>query len=192
MSRSRSDDGGVTPIQPAVGDVPLGTLHFTVAYDVERLALNVTVIKATDLPVRQLDSSNPYVKLQLLPEKRQKAKTRVVRRSVNPVYDESFTFYGIEPDQLRSAAGASGSATASGGGAAQQKPAEWNGLTLHLAVLSFDSFARDDLVGETTYAMNEVDLINRAGRPLTVTRALRSRHGGSKVSACSASSVRLL
>ena len=39
--------------------------------------------------------SDPYVKLQLLPEKQHKVKTRVMRRTLNPVYDEDFTFYGI-------------------------------------------------------------------------------------------------
>ena len=39
--------------------------------------------------------SDPYVKLQLLPEKQHKVKTRVMRKTLNPVYDEDFTFYGI-------------------------------------------------------------------------------------------------
>ena len=44
--------------------------------------------------------SDPYVKLQLLPEKQHKVKTRVMRRTLNPVYDEDFTFYGIHFNQL--------------------------------------------------------------------------------------------
>jgi hypothetical protein len=40
------------------------------------------------------------VKLQLLPEKQHKVKTRVMRRTLNPVYDEDFTFYGIHFNQL--------------------------------------------------------------------------------------------
>jgi Ca2+-dependent lipid-binding protein len=45
---------------------------------------------------------DPYVKLQLLPEKQHKVKTRVVRNTLNPVYDEEFTFYGITYNQLQS------------------------------------------------------------------------------------------
>jgi hypothetical protein len=44
--------------------------------------------------------SDPYVKLQLLPEKQHKVKTRVLRRTLNPIYDEDFTFYGIHFNQL--------------------------------------------------------------------------------------------
>ena len=44
--------------------------------------------------------SDPYVKLQLLPEKQHKVKTRVMRRTLNPVYDEDFTFYGVHFNQL--------------------------------------------------------------------------------------------
>ena len=44
--------------------------------------------------------SDPYVKLQLLPEKQHKVKTRVMRRTLNPVYDEDFTFYGVQFNQL--------------------------------------------------------------------------------------------
>ena len=47
-----------------------------------------------------LHFSDPYVKLQLLPEKQHKVKTRVMRRTLNPVYDEDFTFYGIHFNQL--------------------------------------------------------------------------------------------
>ena len=45
--------------------------------------------------------SDPYVKLQLLPEKQHKVKTRVMRRTLNPVYDEDFTFYGVHFNQLQ-------------------------------------------------------------------------------------------
>lgn len=44
--------------------------------------------------------SDPYVKLQLLPEKQHKVKTRVMRRTLNPVYDEDFTFYGVHFNQI--------------------------------------------------------------------------------------------
>ena len=44
--------------------------------------------------------SDPYVKLQLLPEKQHKVKTRVLRRTLNPEYDEDFTFYGVNYNQL--------------------------------------------------------------------------------------------
>lgn len=42
----------------------------------------------------------PYVKLQLLPEKQHRVKTRLVRASRNPQYDEVFSMYGMDTLQL--------------------------------------------------------------------------------------------
>lgn len=65
--------------------------------------LVVTVSKCRDLPAKDpnLGSSDPYVKLQILPEKQHKVKTRVLRKTRNPIYDEDFTFYGISTNQLQ-------------------------------------------------------------------------------------------
>jgi hypothetical protein len=63
----------------------------------------VSVVKCRDLPAKDpnLGSCDPYVKLQLLPDKQHKVKTRVLRKTRNPVYDEDFTFYGITFNQLQ-------------------------------------------------------------------------------------------
>lgn len=70
---------------------------------VEKSTLNITVVRCQGLPARDsnVGSSDPYVKLQLLPDKHHKVKTRVLRRTLNPVYDEDFTFYGIGKNQLQ-------------------------------------------------------------------------------------------
>lgn len=61
------------------------------------------MVKCRDLPAKDpnFGSSDPYVKLQLLPDKQHKVKTRVLRKTRNPVYDEDFTFYGINFNQLQ-------------------------------------------------------------------------------------------
>lgn len=149
-------DAGTIPVSPGTdpedesGTGKLGTLQFSVDYDRQREALVVTVVKATELPVKDVNSgsSDPYVKLHLLPEKRQKAKTRVVRRSLNPVFDEVFTFYGISKDQL-------------------------NSITLHFVVLSFDRFSRDDLIGEVLYTLSSEGLGDKV---IDVCREISPRH----------------
>ncbi len=69
----------------------------------EKSTLNITVVRCQGLPARDsnVGSSDPYVKLQLLPDKHHKVKTRVLRRTLNPVYDEDFTFYGVGENQLQ-------------------------------------------------------------------------------------------
>ena len=72
-------------------------------YKSDKNALVVTVVQCQELPARDpnVGSSDPYVKLQLLPDKQHKVKTRVLRKTRNPVYDEDFTFYGISFNQLQ-------------------------------------------------------------------------------------------
>jgi len=61
----------------------LGSLQFTVGYDVDKSTLSVSVICAKNLPVKNatIGSSDPYVKLQLLPDKRQKVLSAFYTRT---------------------------------------------------------------------------------------------------------------
>lgn len=81
----------------------LGQLVFKLRYRSEQNALAVTVVKCKGLPARgqQNATSDPYVKLQLLPDKQHHVKTRVLRNTRDPVYDEDFTFFGISQSQLQ-------------------------------------------------------------------------------------------
>ncbi len=128
----------------------LGTINFSIDYDKQKTALVVTIIKACDLPVKDVntDSSDPYIKLQLLPDKRHKVKTRVLRKTLNPIYDEIFTFYGINYNQL-------------------------NGITLHFVVLSFDRFSRDDIIGEVVYPLSGIEL---GDQQIALTKEIMPRH----------------
>jgi len=128
-------------------------LFFTVKYSFEKTALIVTINKCSNLPAKDATnkSSDPYVKLQLLPEKQHKVKTRVVRHTLSPVYDEDFTFYGVHFNQLPI-------------------------LTLHFVVLSFDRYSRDDVVGEVMVELEGLDLANTSDtQPLTLAREITPR-----------------
>lgn len=140
-----------------------GRLRFAVGYDRQNLALSVTIVWASGLPpalggrttsttaatatANQL--TDPYVKLQLLPDRQFKAKTRIARKTTEPVYDETFTFYGFNYAAV-------------------------NGTSLHMSVLSFDRFSRDDVVGDVIFPLRQLDLDD--GKTLTFTRALNRRH----------------
>jgi len=130
----------------------LGKLFFTIKYSFEKTALIVTVNKCTNLPAKDSanNTSDPYVKLQLLPEKQHKVKTRVLRRTLNPVYDEDFTFYGVNFNQLPI-------------------------LTLHFVVLSFDRYSRDDVIGEVLLEMENLDLKDSEMCPLSLIRDIAPR-----------------
>ena len=80
-----------------------------------------------------------------------KVKTRVVRKTLNPLFDETFTFYGIDANQLST-------------------------ISLHFAVLSFDRFSRDDLIGEVIYQLDALELDSGNKSAVCVCRQIEHRH----------------
>ncbi|XP_064209154.1 synaptotagmin-11b [Anguilla rostrata] len=122
-----------TPFTPA--DEPgLGQLSLAVDYNFPKKALVVTIQEARGLPAvdERSGSSDPYVKMTILPEKKHRVKTRVLRKTLEPVFDETFTFYGVPYSALPE-------------------------LVLHFLVLSFDRFSRDDVIGEAVVPLAGVD-----------------------------------
>lgn len=55
--------------------------------------MSVTVIQAEDLPALDMGgTSDPYVKVYLLPDKKKKFETKVHRKTLSPVFNETFIF----------------------------------------------------------------------------------------------------
>ncbi|CAG4934891.1 unnamed protein product [Colias eurytheme] len=138
----------VKPLEPETNDGKLGDLHFKLRYENEKSALVVSVVSCQNLPGREPAGPDPYVKLQLLPDKQHKVKTRVVRKTRCPVYDEDFTFYGIAPHQL-------------------------TGITLHFVVLSFDRYSRDEIIGEVVSPLSNLQL--QSGEAMALCREIQPR-----------------
>lgn len=62
-------------------------------YDFNSNSLAVTVNQAEELPALDMGgTSDPYVKVYLLPDKKKKFETKVHRKTLNPVFNETFTF----------------------------------------------------------------------------------------------------
>ncbi|KAJ7999542.1 hypothetical protein DPEC_G00195510 [Dallia pectoralis] len=100
-----------------------GRINFSLKYDYESEALLVNILKAFDLPAKDLcGSSDPYVKIYLLPDRKHKFQTRVHRKTLDPVFEESFQF-AVPYEELA-------------------------GRKLHLSVFDFDRFSRHDMIGE--------------------------------------------
>ncbi|NXN92422.1 SYT10 protein, partial [Rhinopomastus cyanomelas] len=100
-----------------------GKLNFILRYDYENELLAVTIVKALDLPAKDFTgTSDPYVKIYLLPDRKKKFQTRVHRKTLNPVFDETFQF-PVAYDQL-------------------------SNRKLHFSVYDFDRFSRHDMIGE--------------------------------------------
>ncbi|MCP9260884.1 hypothetical protein DINM_004288 [Dirofilaria immitis] len=82
-----------------------GFINFTLHYSIENSTLQVNIISCRNLPELVVASDGqcllePYVKLQLLPEKQHRVKTRLVRASRHPQYDEVIAFDRYSRDTM--------------------------------------------------------------------------------------------
>ncbi|XP_070190865.1 synaptotagmin-7-like [Littorina saxatilis] len=115
-------------------DYKLGRLQFALMYDFQNLTLTLRIIRAVDLPAKDVTgTSDPYVKILLLPDKKHKLLTKVKKRNLNPHWNECFLFEGWPHNKLLE-------------------------KTLYLQVIDYDRFSRDDPIGETYIPLNETDL----------------------------------
>ncbi|KAF3846132.1 hypothetical protein F7725_003210 [Dissostichus mawsoni] len=100
-----------------------GKISFLLRYAFNTEQLVVKILKALDLPAKDANGfSDPYVKIYLLPDRKKKYQTKVHRKTLNPVFNETFQF-GVPLSELHS-------------------------RKLHFSVYDFDRFSRHDLIGQ--------------------------------------------
>ncbi|XP_013793478.1 synaptotagmin 1-like isoform X2 [Limulus polyphemus] len=119
--------------ESAKSEVKLGRLQYKLDYDFNTSNLAVTVIQAEDLPGMDMSgTSDPYVKVYLLPDKKKKYETKVHRKTLNPVFNETFNF--------------------------KLPYSEITSKTLVFAIFDFDRFSKHDQIGEVKLPLNTLDL----------------------------------
>ncbi|KPI92836.1 PREDICTED: synaptotagmin 1 isoform X1 [Papilio xuthus] len=112
----------------------LGKLQYKLEYDFNSNSLSVTVIQAEELPALDMGgTSDPYVKVYLLPDKKKKFETKVHRKTLNPVFNETFVFKNVPY-------------------------ADAMNKTLVFAIFDFDRFSKHDQIGEVKVPLCQVDL----------------------------------
>lgn len=76
-------------------NVTLGRIQFRVGYDFHQMTLTLKIICAVNLPAKDFSgTSDPYVKIILLPDRKHKLVSGVKRKNLNPHWNESFAFEG--------------------------------------------------------------------------------------------------
>ncbi|KAH7718193.1 CRE-SNT-1 protein [Aphelenchoides avenae] len=114
-------------------EVNLGRIQYKLDYDFQQGQLAVTVIQAENLPGMDMSgTSDPYVKLYLLPEKKKKVETKVHRKTLNPVFNETFIFK-VPFNELSS-------------------------KTLVFSIYDFDRFSKHDQIGQVLLPLGKMDL----------------------------------
>lgn len=112
----------------------LGKLQYKLEYDFNQNSFSVTVIQAEELPALDMGgTSDPYVKVYLLPDKKKKFETKVHRKTLNPVFNETFVFKSLPYSEAMN-------------------------KTLVFAIFDFDRFSKHDQIGEVKVPLCTVDL----------------------------------
>ncbi|XP_030612388.1 extended synaptotagmin-2 isoform X3 [Archocentrus centrarchus] len=89
QQRLRQLQNGSAPSQ-----YPLGEIQLTVRHSSQRNKLIVVVHACRNLIAFTKDSSDPFIRLYLLPDKSRtgRRKTSTMKRTLNPIYDQTFEF----------------------------------------------------------------------------------------------------
>lgn len=76
------------------GFAPLGEIQLTIRHSPQRNKLIIVVHSCRNLISSTESGSDPYVRLYLLPDKRRsgRRKTNTIKKTVNPIYDQTFEF----------------------------------------------------------------------------------------------------
>ena len=83
------------PDYAALSTEKLGRIQFSVAYDFDEQTLTVKIMRAEGLAAKDLSgTSDPYVKISLLPDKKHTLSTNIKRKNLNPRWNEVFAFEG--------------------------------------------------------------------------------------------------
>ena len=78
----------------------LGRIHFKLRYDDDKRVLYVTVVECSQLKrIDLFDKCNPFVRVYLLPGNHDVMKTKVIKKSLNPVFKKKIMFQHVGLDK---------------------------------------------------------------------------------------------
>ncbi|XP_047740521.1 synaptotagmin-7 isoform X2 [Hyalella azteca] len=124
----------------------VGEIQFSLEYNFNEMTLILRIMQAKELPAKDLSgTSDPYVRVMLLPDKKHKLETKIKRRTLHPKWHETFYFEEFPIQKL-------------------------NSRVLHLHVFDYDRFSRDDSIGEVHIPLCQVDFSEKNN---TFWKALR-------------------
>ncbi|XP_041504714.1 rabphilin-3A isoform X2 [Microtus oregoni] len=139
----------------------LGALEFSLLYDQENSNLQCTIIRAKGLkPMDSNGLADPYVKLHLLPgaSKSNKLRTKTLRNTRNPVWNETLQYHGITEEDM------------------QRK-------TLRISVCDEDKFGHNEFIGETRFSLKKLKANQRKNFNICLERVIPTKRAGTTGSA---------
>lgn len=134
----------------------LGALEFSLLYDQANSSLQCTIIKAKGLkPMDSNGLADPYVKLHLLPgaSKANKLRTKTLRNTRNPIWNEALVYHGITDEEL------------------QRK-------TLRISVCDEDKFGHNEFIGETRFSLKKLKPNQKKNFNVCLERVIPMKRAG--------------
>ncbi|XP_029547875.1 rabphilin-3A-like [Salmo trutta] len=134
----------------------LGLLEFILHYEPGNNTLHCNIVKAKGLkPMDSNGLADPYVKLHLLPgaSKSNKLRTKTLKGTLNPVWNETLVYHGITDDDM------------------QRK-------TLRLSVSDMDKFGHNEFIGETRVALKKLKANQMKNYSVCLERVVQVKKAG--------------
>merc|ERR1711874_250090 len=130
-----NEEANVEEVEEQAQEEAKGRIKYRLEYDFTLQELKVTILECAELQPTDWStgSTDPFVKLYLLPDKKPKYETKVHRKNCNPKFDQHFVFKNIPY-------------------------VDTFDKTLVLAVYDYDRFSSSDQVSELQVPLNSVDL----------------------------------
>ncbi|XP_072244358.1 rabphilin-3A-like [Leuresthes tenuis] len=131
----------------------LGSLEFSLLFEQESNSLHCSILKAKGLkPMDSNGLADPYVKLHLLPgaSKSNKLRTKTLRNTRNPVWNETLTYHGLTDEDM------------------QRK-------TLRLSVCDEDKFGHNEFIGETRVALKKLKMNQKKNFNICLERVIPTK-----------------
>ncbi len=109
-----------------------GSLEIALLYDAPMRKMTVHVLQARGIPLLGKSSTHTQVRLLMLPQKKQKHKTKI-RSGENPQFMESFLLHRVNPEEV-------------------------NSMGLRIRVYGCERMRRERLIGEAIVSFATIDL----------------------------------
>ncbi|NXN96076.1 RP3A protein, partial [Rhinopomastus cyanomelas] len=145
----------------------LGALEFSLLYDQENSSLHCTLIKAKGLkPMDSNGLADPYVKLHLLPgaSKSNKLRTKTLRNTRNPVWNETLVYHGITDEDMQRKT--------------LRQVRGWGDPTGWISVCDEDKFGHNEFIGETRVSLKKLKANQKKNFNICLERVIPVDRGG--------------
>ena len=110
------------------------SLQFSLHYDIQRRTMTVHLQQASNLPAKDRSgTSDPFVVMHLLPNKEEIFESKIVYKTLNPFFDQSFEFHNLQLDDVHR-------------------------QSLVFRIYDHDRFSKNDMIGGIVLPLKDVDV----------------------------------